>query len=196
MLPPRPPFSFLIGTRAISPPSSHEPKSLSSGTRPASTGGSQLGSLSFQTTINPNSKRRRQCSIQGSGNDKEEGGLWNRWEFLVCMKAAPITDRKAERPKISACIRNLTRVLFPGISRAQNTPLSAAAPSLRYGAGAIGIPQHKTHDTRGAAGARRQGFALALRFQACMLFVYTSLSFSLSGPSVPSQTEYTIELCA
>jgi hypothetical protein len=44
------------------------------------------------------------------------------------MKAAPITDRKAERPKISACIRNLTRVLFPGISRAQTTPLSAAAP--------------------------------------------------------------------
>ena len=127
MLPPRPPFSFLIGTRAISPPSSHEPKSLSSGTRPASTGGSQLGSLSFQMTINPNSKRRRQCSIQGSGNDKEEGGLWNRWEFLVCMKAAPITDRKAERPK------NLTRVLFPGISRAQNShsappPLAAQVP--------------------------------------------------------------------
>ena len=45
--PPRPPFSFLIGTRTISSSSSHEPKSLSSGTRPTSTGGSQLGSLSL-----------------------------------------------------------------------------------------------------------------------------------------------------
>ena len=106
---------------------SHQPLSSP---RPASTGGSQLGSLSFQMTINPNSKRRRQCSIEGSGNNKEEGGLWNIWEFLVCMKPSPITDRKAERPKISACIRNLTRFFFPGISRAQNTPLSAAAPSL------------------------------------------------------------------
>ena len=49
---------------------SHQPLSSP---RPASTGGSQLGSLSFQMTINPNSKRRRQCSIQGSGNNKEEG---------------------------------------------------------------------------------------------------------------------------
>jgi hypothetical protein len=56
--------------------------------------------------INPNSKWQRQCSIEGSGNNKEEGGLRNIWEFLVCMKAAPITDRKAERPEISACIRN------------------------------------------------------------------------------------------
>jgi hypothetical protein len=36
------------------------------------------------------------------------------------MKAAPIIDRKAERPEISACIRNLTE-FFPGISRAQTT---------------------------------------------------------------------------
>jgi hypothetical protein len=72
---------------------------------------------------------------------EQYGGLWNRWEFLVCMKAAPITDRKAERPKISACIRNLTRVLFPGISRAQTTPLSAAAPSLHRFLARIPEPQ-------------------------------------------------------
>jgi hypothetical protein len=57
------------------------------------------------------------------------------------MKAAPITDRKAERPKISACIISLTRVFFPGISRAQTMPLSAAAPSLHRFLAHIPEPQ-------------------------------------------------------
>jgi hypothetical protein len=44
------------------------------------------------------------------------------------MKAAPITDRKAERPKFG--LYQKFDPGFPGISRAQTTPLSAAAPSL------------------------------------------------------------------
>jgi len=55
------------------------------------------------------------------------------------MKAAPITDRIAERPKISA--RNSTRFLFPIISRAQTTPLSAAALSLHRFLAHIPEPQ-------------------------------------------------------
>ena len=43
------------------------------------------------------------------------------------MKAAPITDRKAERPKNFGLYQKFDPG-FPGISRAQTTPLSAAAP--------------------------------------------------------------------
>jgi hypothetical protein len=50
-------------------------------------------------TINPNSQWSRQCNTEYSENNKEEGGLWNRWEFLVFVRAAPITARKSARPK-------------------------------------------------------------------------------------------------
>jgi hypothetical protein len=50
-------------------------------------------------TINPNSRWSRQCNTEYSENNKEEGGLWNRWEFLVFVRAAPITARKSARPK-------------------------------------------------------------------------------------------------
>ena len=53
----------------------------------------------FQMTINPNSRWSRQCNTEYSENNKEEGGLWNRWEFLVFVRAAPITARKSARPK-------------------------------------------------------------------------------------------------
>ena len=90
----------------------------------------------------PRAREARGDYRQGARDGvKTEGGLWNRWEFLLCMKAAPITDRKAERPKISACIRNLTRVSLPGISRPQTTPLSAAAPSLHRFLARIPEPQ-------------------------------------------------------
>ena len=51
-------------------------------------------------TINPNSRWSRQCNTEYSENNKEKGGLWNRWEFLVFVRAAPITARKSARPKI------------------------------------------------------------------------------------------------
>ena len=65
------------------------------------------------------------------------GGL-----FIVLMKAAPITDRKAERPKISACIRNLTRDLFPGISRAQNS--HSAPPPPRCTGSSLAFQSHRS----------------------------------------------------
>ena len=50
-------------------------------------------------TINPNSQWSRQCNTEYNENNKEEGRLWNRWEFLVFVRAAPITARKSARPK-------------------------------------------------------------------------------------------------
>jgi hypothetical protein len=48
-------------------------------------------------------------------------------------EAAPITDRKAKRPKISACIRNLTRVFSwnqqsPDHATQRRRPLAAKVP--------------------------------------------------------------------
>ena len=77
----------LLSLFSLPPNSTHQPAGLSS-------------ALSlFQMTINPNSRWSRQCNTEYSESNKEEGGLWNRWEFLVFVRAAPITARKSARPK-------------------------------------------------------------------------------------------------
>ena len=125
-------------------------------------------------TINPNSKRRRQCNIEGSRNNKEEGGLWNRWEFLVCMKAAPITDRKAKRPKISAFIRNSTPFF---LESAAPRPRIIAPPPL-----AAQVPRSHSRATEqssefGTPALDRGNFLL-----------FPAFLFLLSPPPLPSSS--------
>jgi hypothetical protein len=57
------------------------------------------------------------------------------------MKAAPITDRKAERPKNFGLYQKLDPFFFSEISSAQTTSLSAAAPSLHRFLAHIPEPQ-------------------------------------------------------